>query len=393
MPWQETEPVEERRQKLVKDYLAKKDTMKALCAEFGVSPKTGFKWVGRFEARGREGLRDLSKVAHHLAHKTPEEVEDMLVALKLEFPNWGPKKQLDLMREHFPQLPRPAVSTAGEILKRYGLVKPCPQRRRKELRRATHLVEPVACNDTWAADHKGDFALGDGSRCYPLTVTDSHSRFILACKATRGINGQPVRKIFERLFREHGLPARIRTDNGSPFGANRGLAISKLSLWWMRLGIVHERIEAGCPQQNGRHERMHATLKEVTDSPKRRASEQQLAFDAFVEEFNHLRPHEALGMKRPADLYESSRRQMPKELPRLQYPAHYVRREVHNNGRISFEGLNTFITKVLIGEAVGLEALTGDRFRVWAGTLPLGVIDLQQRRFCAYDEDEQRAAA
>jgi putative transposase len=392
MPWQETGPLDQRL-KLVTAYLAREGSMVRLCAELGIAPKTGFKWVKRFKARGREGLVDLPTVARRLPHKTAEDVEDLLVALKVQFPNWGPKKLLDLMREFYPELERPAPSTAGEILKRHALVKPCPQRRRTELRRATHLVEANAPNDTWATDHKGNFELGNGRRCYPLTVTDSHSRFILACEVMTGINGAPVKKVFEHLFLEYGLPLRIRTDNGSPFGASRGLALSKLSLWWMRLGIRHERIEPGRPQQNGRHERMHATLKEVTDKPMRHAALQQECFNEFVEIFNHLRPHEALGMKRPASVYRPSPREMPKQLPPLEYPPHYVHKTIGPDGRFSYRRGNFFISKVLGREVVGLEPIDEDTYRVWAGTLPLGIISLRTKIFTAYDEDEQRAVA
>lgn len=393
MPWRETGPVEERFG-FVSAYEAGNASMTTLCERFGVSRKTGYKWLSRYWAGGMAGLEERPRVAQRFPHKTSAEMESRLLAIKREKPHWGPKKLLVLLRRRHPGLQVPAVSTAGDILKRHGLVIPCPQRRRRELRRATPLVEATAVNECWSADHKGEFLLGDGSECYPLTLTDNFSRYLLKCTALTGINTRPARRVFEMAFEEYGLPLRIRTDNGSPFGANRGLAISSLSLWWMRLGIRHERIQAGCPQQNGRHERMHRTLKaETALKPRFHKRAQQQRFDCFQQEYNDERPHEALDMNTPGSLYTPSLRPMPRYLPPLSYPAAFERRRIGSNGRFSYERTTYFISKVLQDEEIGLELLDEDRRRLWAGRLPLGVLDLRLFRFRAYDEDEQLEAA
>jgi transposase InsO family protein len=389
MPWLETGPLEQKR-KFIEAWQANQEPFIALCDRFGVSRKSGYKWLARYEARGLSGLVEGSRVAHHLPHKTSAEVEDALVALKREKPHWGPKKLLVLLARRRPGVGVPAPSTASAILKKHGLVKACPQRSRRELRRVTLLVEAEAPNDCWSADHKGDFALGDGTQCYPLTVTDNYSRYLLRCTALAGIHHAPAQVVLESAFKEYGLPHRIRTDNGAPFGSTRGLALSKLSLWWMRLGIRHERITAGVPQQNGRHERMHRTLKAEATIPRSPATEhQQRRFEAFLSEYNDDRPHEALGMQTPRSLYVSSPRQLPQHLPPLGYPEDFERRAVGANGRFAFEGQKYFVTKVLHGEDVGLELVDGTPHRVWAGTLPLGILNRQKRRIDLYDEDEQ----
>jgi transposase InsO family protein len=294
------------------------------------------------------------------------------------------------MERDFPKFTPPAASTASEVLKRHGLVKACPQRSRRTLRRVSALVAPSGPNDCWSADHKGNFPLGNGVECYPLTVTDNFTRFLFHCEASSGTDGAVVQRAFERLFLEYGMPRRIRTDNGSPFGASRGLALSKLSLWWMRLGITHERIRAGRPQQNGRHERMHRTLKqEATIPPSRTMSAQQRRFEAFVTEYNHERPHEALGGRTPASLYEVSPRQMPTHLPPLSYPPDFLRRKVAITGYFSFEARSYFLSKVLAREDIGLKPLDSDELQIWAGHLPLGVLRLRKRALHLYDEAEQ----
>jgi putative transposase len=280
-------------------------------------------------------------------------------------------------------------------LKRHSLVKSRPRRRRTEIRRATPLCVATAPNDCWSADHKGYFVLGNGSRCYPLTITDNFSRYLFTCQALPGIDLAPARRFFEAAFREHGLPTRIRTDNGTPFGASRGLALSSLSLWWMRLGIVHERIAPGRPTQNGRHERVHRTLlDEVLDekaTPNFRT--EQRRFDQFRDEYNNERPHEALQMKRPAKVYASSPRPLPNRIEKLSYPREYSTQLVHTTGRISYRGATYFLSKVLAGEDVGLQQIDTEELRVWAGHLPLGVLDYAAQTFTAYTPDEQLEVA
>lgn len=391
MPFQKAGTVESR-QKFIEGWLREECSISELCARHGVARKTGYKWVSRFKMHGPEGLEDLPRIAKTSPHRTPEEVEAALVALKREKPRWGPKKLVKLLEERHPNLVAPASSTASDILARYGLVKACPQRSRV-IRRASVLEAAKSPHDCWSADYKGNFALKNGMQCYPLTVTDNYSRKLLLCEALTGINTEPALRLMKSLFERHGLPNRIRTDNGSPFGANRGLSLSKLSLWWMRLGITHERITPGRPQQNGRHERMHRTLKDEVAAQKN-FREQQKAFDAFVHEFNEERPHEAIEMKRPAELCPSpSPRQMPKHLPPLSYPAHFERRRVSNNGYFAYDNRTFWLSKVLDGEEVGLLPVTDDAVEVWAGHLPLGLLELRKGRVRFYDEDEQSDAS
>lgn len=389
MPWSETVPMEERL-KFVKERMAGRATVTELCERFGISRKTGHKWISRFKEAGLAGLEEKSRAPQHHPNQTTEEVRQRLVELKREKPRWGPKKIQILLKRRYPKLMAPAVSTISDILDKEGLVRRQPNGRRRELRRCTPLVDSSSPNDSWSADHKGQFILGNGAFCYPLTITDNFSRCLLKCHALSGIDTQPAYEVFQSAFQEYGLPLSIRTDNGSPFGANRGLAISKLSLWWMRLGIRHERIQAGWPQQNGRHERMHRTLKEeLQEQPLYDSDAQQRHFDRFVHEYNEERPHESLSMKTPEEIYVPSTRKMPKHLPPLMYPKSYETRRVCRNGRVSIEGVSYFVSKVLQRESVGLEEIEDGSLRVWAGYLPLGEIDLETEELHFYDEAEQ----
>lgn len=363
-------------------------TVTAVCQEFGISRKTGHKWLNR----RREVLSDRSHRPHSSPFQTTSEVEELLILLKAERPRWGPKKLVTLLDWFWPEVKRPAASTASRILKLHDLVEERPERR-KQIRRATPLVEASAPGECFSIDHKGHFALRNGRRCYPLTITDNFSRYLLKCTALYGIETKPARLVIEEAFEENGLPERIRTDNGSPFCGNRGLAISSLSLWWMRLGIIHERIASGQPQQNGRHERMHKTLKaEATLKPGFDCRAQQRQFDVFVREYNQERPHEALEMNTPTSMHARSARPLPKHLPPLRYPPHFERYRINRSGQLSIEGQRYFISEVLAQEEVGLEHLPADKLRVWAGHLPLGAVDLPTKCFQIYDEDEQLTA-
>jgi transposase InsO family protein len=384
----ETHPVEQRRA-FVEALVRGTESMSELCAQAGVSRKTGYKWKERFEAEGWAGLQDRPPVAHRLPHRTLPEVEGALVALKQERPRWGPKKLVTLLAERHPELDTPAASTAGEILKRHGLVsaRPCPAHRSPIWRTAP--LRPVdAPNATWSADFKGHFRLGDGSWCYPLTISDQFSRYLLRCQAMHGIDKEPARRVFEAAFREFGLPTVIRTDNGTPFASNRGcLGLSELSLWWLRLGICPERIQPGCPQQNGRHERLHRTLaEETTRPPAYRLGEQQARFVWFRRDYNQERPHEALGQRRPASLYTPSLRPMPARLPDVEYADGLDLRRVDRNGSICFGRNRFFISKALTRQNVGLRQVADDALEVWIGPLAVGYIDLSRRRLVPYED-------
>jgi putative transposase len=343
-----------------------------LCRLFGVSRKTGYKWLGRYDAEGAVGLRARSSAPHTSPQQIELDVASALVSLRRTHPTWGPRKLLALLQRTHPALDWPAASTVGDLLKREGLVKP-----RRRRRRASPTTQPFASciepNDTWCIDFKGQFRVGH-SFCYPLTVTDAVSRYLLCNRGMERTTTPLVRKILERVFREHGLPSRMRSDNGPPF-ASTGLAgLSTLSVWWIRLGIVPERIEPGEPQQNGRHERMHGTLKK--DVPRRMSMRaQQRALDDFRETFNNLRPHEALDMRTPADLHSPSPRPYPTRLPELEYPSEYVLRSVRSNGEFKWQGRLVYANQALAGETVGLRQQDEGLWAIHFGPVLLGLVD------------------
>lgn len=360
MPWTETDPMTERH----KFILAHEEglfSMRELCERFGISRKTGYKWLNRYREEGVEGLRDRSRAPKHCPHQTPEAIRELVIETREAHPRWGPRKLLDYLGPRHPEVNFPAPSTVGDILKREGLVEP-----RRSQRRPTHPgtspIEAEAPGEVWTADFKGEFRLGSSEYCYPLTVQDAYSRYLLACEGLLSTAHGGAKPVFERLFREHGLPLSIRTDNGSPFASLALCGLSRLSVWWIKLGIDPDRIQPGCPQQNGRHERMHRTLKaETTRPPESTFSEQQQRFDDFQTEYNEIRPHQALEGAVPESSYAppsvSLGRKMPPECPEPQYPGHLEVRKVRANGTIKFKGRWLFVSEVLTGEHVGLEEI------------------------------------
>ena len=379
MAWRETEPVTERLA-FIAELKNGDECVSALCDRFGVSRKTGYKWLRRFESEGIDGLKDRPRKALSHPNKTNQEVVELVLRLKQRKPRWGPKKIRQLLKLETGREDVPSASTVGEILKRNGLVVSRPKRR-KAVRLDSELREPNAPNDCWSADFKGEFLVRGNAYCYPLTIMDMTSRYLLRCQGLLTIDFKSTKSVFEEIFREFGLPNAIRTDNGMPFGGNRGLSISKLSLWWLRLGIRHERIQPGVPQQNGRHERMHLTLKKDACDTLRELSIQQDVFDMFRSEYNNERPHEALQMATPREIFRPSGRVMPKHLPPLTYPANFETRIVGGNGRFSFEGQTYFISKVLSGECIGLDPMDNHRIQIWTGGLLLGVLNLEDGWF------------
>lgn len=292
MPWSETDAMEPRVQ-FIRDWLTHRHAVSELCARYGVSRKTGYKWIERYMANGPDGLLERGHQAQVVHNKTSTQVEQALLALRPRHPSWGAKKLLHTLAVRQPMLELPARSTVCDILSRNGLVSKNPRRRA-----AGHPGRPsssiVLPNDCWSADFKGHFRTGDGLYCYPLTVTDNYSRYLLGCQALAGTTHDASKAVFTRLFEHYGLPSRIRTDNGVPFAAPALGRLSRLSVWWIKLGVLPELIEPGQPQQNGRHERMHRTLKaETTKPPAASSRAQQRRFDAFVREYNEERPHEA----------------------------------------------------------------------------------------------------
>jgi len=350
------------------------EKMAPLCRSFGISRKTGYKIFERYKQMGLEGLTDRSRRPYRHANKLPFQIESLIVSVKREQPSWGAPKIREKLVRLYPDLEAPAVSTVHAVLDRHGLV----QRRKRRRHRAqgTQLSAPRGPNDLWCADYKGEFMLTDRRYCYPLTVTDHESRYLLACEALSSTKEAYALPVFERLFREFGLPRAIRTDNGVPFASPNALyGLSRLAVWWLRLGIAIERIRPGNPQQNGRHERMHLTLKkETTRPPGNNLLQQQERFDAFLTYFNEERPHQALAMKLPAECYRTSSRPY-KGLPEVDYPFHDKTITVTACGRICLNRKKVNLSTVFAGQKIGIKQVDD---RLWLAsfmTYDLGYFD------------------
>ena len=361
MPWKETSVMDQKIQ-LIADWLSGDYRKSELCRIYGISRPTADKWTERYEQRGLPGLEELGRAPRCHPNQTAEELRTLIVQTKLRHQQWGPKKVVDWLREHRPELKWPADSTAGEILKRAGLVKA-----RKRRRRVAPYSEPFgecgAPNQSWSADFKGDFRLGNGRRCYPLTVSDNFSRYLLLCRALERPRLEEVQYWFEWVFREAGLPEVIRTDNGAPFASLALGGISQLSKWWIKLGIKPERIQPGRPAQNGRHERMHRTLKEAV-APQRDLQQQQQQYDPFREEYNWDRSHEALERKPPGSIHCYSPRSYPAKLPEVQYESGTTVRQVRHKGEIKWRGELIYVSEVLAKEPVGLIPIDNDKWEL-----------------------------
>jgi transposase InsO family protein len=366
----------DERVRFVADYLTGTFTMTALCERYGVSRPTGYQLLARYDAEGAAGLAERSRRPHTHPQATPTALVEAIVALRRKHADWGPVKLLDWLRRHAPDRPWPAASTAGARLKAHGLV--AARRRRRD---RTPTARPVSVmsepNAVWTIDFKGEFRTRDAVWCYPLTVMDGCTRYLLACRGLAAPRTTPTRAVLEELFRTYGLPHRMRSDNGVPFAGPTALArLSRLSVWWIRLGIVPERIQPGCPAQNGRHERMHRTLKRATARPPagNRAA-QQRRFGVFQREYNEDRPHAALGALTPGMLYVPSSRALPIVLPPMVYPGHFDVRRVKNNGCISWHTRPVSMSHALIGEDVGLEEIDDGVWAVFFGPVRLGTFD------------------
>jgi transposase InsO family protein len=377
MPWKASSVMDERLRFVAR--LLDGEQMSLVCREFGISRKTGYKIFERYKEDGLEALTDRSRRPIRYANQLPAQVENLIVSLKRDKPHWGARKLRELLvRRLCGDVKVPAKSTIHAVLDRHGLVR---RRGRKRPRATgTSLSDGVAANDLWCADYKGEFQLGNRSWCYPLTVTDHASRFVLLCEALESTREAPAFAAFERLFAERGLPLAIRSDNGVPFAsANALFNLSKLSVWWLRLGIGIERIKPGRPQQNGRHERMHLTLKkEATRPPGNNSLQQQQRFDDFVREFNDERPHEALDMRRPADLYAPSPR-LYRGLPELTYPFHDREIIVTACGRLCLHRKKINLSTVLAGQRLGIKEVDEGIWLVSFMHYDLGFFDLEQK--------------
>jgi transposase InsO family protein len=362
----------DQKTQFIADYLRDRLSITELCALYGISRKTAYKWIDRYLTHGPQGLEECSRRPRTSPRHTPDHVVAAILDARRRHPSWGAKKLVSLLSTRYPRWPWPARSTICDILSRHNLV---PKRRKR--RAIGHPGKPTssidAPNDVWSADFKGHFKTGDGRYCYPLTIADGYSRFLLACEALSSTRVQEAKPVFIRVFKEFGLPQRIRTDNGVPFATNTLARLSQLSAWWVRLGILPELIEPGKPQQNGRHERMHRTLKaETTRPPGANLRTQQRQFNRFREEFNHERPHEALDMHTPAACYEPSPRKMPHKLPPLEYPDRFEVRYVSANGGIRWNHQWVNVSHTCVGEYVGLEEIDDGVWNVSFGPLKLG---------------------
>jgi putative transposase len=362
MPWKECHVVDDRLRFVAR--LLDGEKMAPLCKEFGIARKTGYKIYERYKDCGVQGLTDRSRRPYRHANQLPLVVEKLIVQLKREYPSWGAPKIRERLRRRCPEVQCPAISTVHAVLDRHGLV--TPRRRRRHRAEGTALSQPTQPNDLWCADYKGEFMLADHRYCYPLTVTDFATRYLLGCEALSTTKERYAMVVFERLFREFGLPRAIRTDNGVPFSSASALyGLSKLSVWWLRLGIHLERIKPGHPEQNGRHERMHLTLKrEATKPAAANALQQQARFETFIDRYNRERPHEALDMKVPADLYTVSSRTY-RGLPDVEYPFHDWSATVTHCGRVCYRGQKVNLSQAFAGQMVGVRQVSD---RIWLVT-------------------------
>jgi len=371
MPWSHTSPMDQKTQ-FIADYLRDRLSMTELCEFYGVSRKTGYKWIDRYLTHGPQGLEERTRRPSTSPRQTPDSVVAAILEARQRHPSWGAKQLVSILSTRHPRWPWPARSTVCDILSRNGFV---PKKRKR--RAIGHPGKPLslmgAPNDVWSADFKGHFKTGDGRYCYPLTIADGYSRFLLSCQALPSTSVAEAKPVFTRVFKEFGLPKRIRTDNGVPFATNTLARLSQLSAWWVRLGIMPEFIEPGKPQQHGRHERMHRTLKaETTRPPAANLRAQQRKFNDFRKEFNYERPHEALDMRTPAACYEPSPRPMPHTLPPLEYPDRFEVRYVSANGGIRWNSQWVNVSTTCAGEYVGLEEIDDGVWNVYFGPLKLG---------------------
>jgi transposase InsO family protein len=344
------------------------------CERFGVSRQSGYDWLEKVRLGGFEGLEAQSSAPHSCPHATSDAIAELVIAARKMHPTWGPRKLGPWILTRKPDIELPASSTMGGILKRAGLVPP-RKRRKRTPRYSEPFVAVEAPNDVWTTDFKGQFHTRDGLLCYPLTLADCYSRFLLRCDAYKSPDAE-ARASFESAFIEYGLPRAIRSDNGTPFAVSRAPAgLSTLSVWWIRLGILPERIRPASPWENGRHERMHRTLKEeATQPPQANRNVQQRVFNAFRYEFNHERPHESLGQKPPVTAYNKSSRAYPTKLPELVYPDDYELRRVSNAGVIGWGGRRHFVSNALNHEVIGLKQTSDSTWEVYFGPILLGTL-------------------
>lgn len=374
MPWLETTPMREL-VKFIGEWEAKVYGFAELCSRHGISRKTGYKWLGRYKKEGVEGLRPKSCAPLSCPHRMAEETSEAIVVVRGKHPRWGGRKILHYLLRHQPKLVLPAPSTAGDLLVREGLI--TPRRRNAPWRHPGNpRVQPTAPNELWTVDFKGQFRTGDGVYCYPLTIADECTRYLLRCQGLASVRTKEAWPVFERLFRQVGLPRAIRSDNGSPFSSTGVHGLCGLSVWWIRLGIQHQRITPGHPEENPCHERMHRTLKaETARPPAGSRAAQQRRFNHFRQEYNEIRPHEALCGDPPASRWRPPARSYPTRLPQPQYPGHLETRLVSNAGTFRFKKHQLFISQALNQEWIGLEEVEDGVWSVYFYDVLLARLD------------------
>jgi putative transposase len=391
MAWK-VDGVVEQRLRFIMEWQQGEFGLAELCRQHQITRPTGYKWIERYEAEGLEGLRDRSRAPHEHPNQVGEAVEQHILALKAKYGLWGARKiRARLLNGGTKGVP--AASTIGALLRSHGLTVG-RKKRSKAPPRNEPLAEADSPNVVWAADFKGWFRTGDGARCDPLTITDGHSRYLLRCQAVKGEDTVHAKPVFEAAFREYGLPRRMRTDNGAPFGSNGDTGLTGLAVWWIKLGIYPERIRPGKPQENGRHERMHLTLKQATASPPaRNLRQQQQRFDEFRQEYNEERPHEALGQAPPGSVYTASGRLWPSRVPEVNYGPDEEVRWVDGGGRIRWQGRRVFISHALAGEPVGLQQIGADAWRIDFSFYPLGIAEGKRTRLWTPEQWRNREDA
>ena len=377
MPWKESVIMDERMKFVAR--LLQGEKMAELCREFGISRKTGYKFWDRYKDVGLHGLTDRSRRPVRYANQLPIQIECEILRIKKDKPSWGAPKIREILRRKYPEVRTPAKSTIHCILDRHGLV--IRRKRRRFKLQGTPLTTQHNPNDLWCADYKGEFMLANKQYCYPLTITDSCSRYVLACEGLESTKEMHAFNIFEQVFQKYGLPLTIRTDNGLPFASPHALfGLSRLSVWWLRLGIFIERIKPGNPQQNGRHERMHLTLKkEATKPPGENMLQQQEKFDNFIQEFNTQRPHQAIDMKFPSEIYTPSPRPY-KGIQELSYPFHDKTVIVTTCGRICIDKHKVNLSHVFAGQNMGIKEVSDGIWLVTFMDYDLGYFDFETNK-------------
>lgn len=374
MPWKR-ESVMDQRAKFVFEALAGENSVTALCVLYGISRKTGYKWIARYRQGGLAALESQSRRPKHTPTATPPEVVECLLAAKEKYPNWGPKKLVRVLARKYDVVSPPAPSTAGNILKREGLVKARQRRATKHPKTPCRRIPAEMPNDVWCVDYKGWFRLGNGKLCYPLTVSDLFTRYVLCCDCHDRPTYQNSYDSFNVLFNKYGLPQVIRVDNGAPFASSGLGRFSKLSAYWHHLGITVDFMDLGKPQQNGAHERMHRTLKqEATIPPAKTILSQQKIINRWMKEYNKERPHEALEFKTPAASYTKSHKKLPSTLTPYSYPPHYEVRAVKRSGEMKFNGCELFVGRAFGKELLGLVQNKKLEWMVFLGQTLLGII-------------------